>query len=164
MSLGVRRFRRDEAGVLAAIRMEALANAPCAFAERLEVARAVGGEDFEQALSAGEVWGAFVGDRCVAMAGLQRHTGANVAHKATLWGVYVSPTARGQAVGQGLLQAMIDHAGRVGIEVLELGVGDFNVEARRLYGRMGFVSYGLELRALKLDGRYIDEVLMALHL
>jgi RimJ/RimL family protein N-acetyltransferase len=36
-----------------------------------------------------------------------------------------------------------------------------NVQALRLYKRLGFSEYGLEKNALKQDGRYYDEVLMA---
>jgi len=39
-----------------------------------------------------------------------------------------------------------------------------NVEAARLYAEAGFSVYGLERRALKVDGRYYDELLMSLSL
>jgi RimJ/RimL family protein N-acetyltransferase len=160
--IAVRPFRPDEAATLKTIRLEALADSPPAFAERLDVALAMGGEDFTEVLSAGAVWGAFQGERCVAMAGLERHRGTNVEHKATVWGVYVAPSARGAGTAESLFHAIIGHARAVGVEVLELGVGDFNLRARRFYARMGFETYGLERRAVKLGERYIDEVLMAL--
>ena len=36
-----------------------------------------------------------------------------------------------------------------------------NEQARRLYASPDFLYYGLEKNALKQDGRYYDEVLMA---
>ena len=36
-----------------------------------------------------------------------------------------------------------------------------NEQARRLYASLGFVEYGTEKNALKQNGRYYDEVLMA---
>ena len=39
-----------------------------------------------------------------------------------------------------------------------------NEPARRLYERLGFVEYGVEKSSLKQDGRYYDEILMALDL
>ena len=39
-----------------------------------------------------------------------------------------------------------------------------NEQARRLYASLGFLDYGLEKNALKQDGRYYDEVLMAKNL
>jgi RimJ/RimL family protein N-acetyltransferase len=44
--------------------------------------------------------------------------------------------------------------------MVQLTVVSENEAARRLYGALGFVEYGLEKRALKQDGRYYDEVLM----
>lgn len=164
MQRTIRPFRCDEAAILATIRLEALTDLPEAFAERLDAALASGGEDFTLALAAGEVWGVFHDQACVGMAGLERHVGANVAHKATIWGVYISPQARGAGDGVALFEALIAQAKQIGVEVLELGVGDFNDPARQLYQRMGFTPYGLERRALKLNGAYIDEVLMALFL
>jgi ribosomal protein S18 acetylase RimI-like enzyme len=162
MPLEIRPFRPDEAGALRDIRLEALAAHPPAFAERHDVALAMGGEDFAAALAEGAVFGVFDDSACLGMAGLDRWRGTNVQHKATVWGVYLSPAARGRGAGEALFQAMIDHARAIGIEALELGVGDFNDHAQALYRRMGFVPYGLEPRAVKLHDRYIDEVLMAL--
>jgi RimJ/RimL family protein N-acetyltransferase len=161
MTLTVRSFRPDEAAVLTAIRLEALADSPAAFSERYDVALAMGGEDFSAPLMAGAVFGAFTDTNCVGMAGLTRHTGSNVAHRATIWGVYVSPTARASGAATALLDAMVAHARSIGVDALYLGVGDYNVRAQAFYRRMGFAPIGFEPRGLKLDGRYIDEVLMA---
>ena len=45
--------------------------------------------------------------------------------------------------------------------MLQLSLVSENVEARRLYESFGFVEYGVEKNALKQDGRYYDEILMA---
>lgn len=37
-----------------------------------------------------------------------------------------------------------------------------NEYARQFYARLGFVEYGVEKNALKIDGRYYDDVLMAM--
>jgi hypothetical protein len=42
--------------------------------------------------------------------------------------------------------------------------GQDNEQARRLYASLGFLDYGLEKNALKQDGRYYDDVLMAKNL
>ena len=104
MPLIVRPFLPEEASILGAIRLEALADSPPAFAERLDVAVAQGGEDFTAAIASGSVWGVFDQDQCVGMAGLDRFVGANVEHKAMIWGVFVSPTARGSGAGAWLVQ------------------------------------------------------------
>jgi hypothetical protein len=47
------------------------------------------------------------------------------------------------------------------VEQVQLGVVSENQPALRLYASLGFVEYGVERDALKEDGRYFDEVLMA---
>ena len=47
------------------------------------------------------------------------------------------------------------------VELIQLAVVSDNEPARRLYEHLGFVEYGIEKKALKQDGRYYDEVLMA---
>lgn len=164
MAISARRFRTDEADAVARIRLEALADAPAAFAERLDAALAQGGEDFSAELAQGAIWGVFDNARCVGMAGLDRHVGANVAHKATVWGVYVSPAARGSGAADALFEAIEAHARKVGVEQLHLGVGEANGRARRFYARRGFEPYGLEREAVKMPDGYVDEVLMVLSL
>jgi ribosomal protein S18 acetylase RimI-like enzyme len=164
MSLTVRRFRLDEAAEFRAIRLEALAYAPEAFTDAFDDAVALEEAVFAERLAAGPVWGAFSPQRCLGMAGMDRGKEANVRHKAFVWGVYVAEAARGQSLGERLLGAIVEHAHREGVTLLQLGVGEGNWPARRLYTRMGFLPYGLEQRALRLNGYYIDEVLMALKL
>lgn len=157
--LTIRPFRADEAEALGALRLEGLIDLPMAFAEHADSPP----EDFSAALAAGAVWGAFDEEGCVAMAGLRRWTGANVAHRATIVAVYVRPRARGQKAGRRLLEAMIDHGANDGIEIFELAVGDFNAPALALYRSLGFAPIGYHRRAVKIGEDYTDEIHMALY-
>lgn len=58
------------------------------------------------------------------------------------------------------MEAVIDLA-RSHVELIELAVVSENEQARRFYASAGFVEYGIERNALKQDGRYYDEILMA---
>lgn len=79
-------------------------------------------------------------------------------HKGNVYGVYVAPAARGLGVGSGLLLALIAWArGCPGLLQLHLSVSVTQEAARRLYARHGFRVYGLEPRALRIEGRDIDE-------
>jgi L-amino acid N-acyltransferase YncA len=104
--------------------------------------------------------GAFVGSRIVGMAGLVVGKGPKELHKGLLVGMYVRPQARAKGVGCQLAEGLIDVA-RQRVELLHLTVDRENEPTRRLYARLGFVEYGIEKKALKQDGRYYDEVLMA---
>ena len=74
--------------------------------------------------------------------------------------MYVRPSARKAAVGRRLVETIIEFA-RHRVELIQLAVVSDNEEARRLYERLGFLEYGIEKKALKQDGHYYDEVLMA---
>ena len=47
-----------------------------------------------------------------------------------------------------------------GLSGIRLAVVADNVVARRLYASLGFTEYGIEMHSLKVEGRYLDEVLM----
>jgi ribosomal protein S18 acetylase RimI-like enzyme len=74
--------------------------------------------------------------------------------------MYVRPGARRAGVGRRLVETVVEFA-RHRVELIQLSVVRDNVQALRLYKRLGFSEYGLEKNALKQDGRYYDEVLMA---
>jgi len=64
-------------------------------------------------------------------------------------------------VGRSLVDTVIAHAAKR-VEKLQLSVMSKNEAALRLYKAAGFVEYGREVKALKQNGRYFDEVLMEL--
>lgn len=57
------------------------------------------------------------------------------------------------------MEAALSEA-RKRVEHVLLGVSHENESARRLYQNFGFVQYGVEPRAIKIEDAYIDEVLM----
>ena len=77
-----------------------------------------------------------------------------------LVGMYVGQAARGAGVGRLLIEAALALAAQ-SVELVQLVVVKGNEPACRLYRRAGFVEYGLEKHALKIDGRYYDDILMA---
>lgn len=86
---------------------------------------------------------------------------AKLRHKGVLWGMYVRPRARRAGLGAVLVRRVLDHA-RGAVEEVRLTVVSSNDAAARLYGAAGFEAFGVEPRALKVAGRYHDEVLIAL--
>jgi ribosomal protein S18 acetylase RimI-like enzyme len=74
--------------------------------------------------------------------------------------MYVRQAARRAGVGRRLVEAALELAAQ-SVELVQLVVVKGNVPAVRLYESMGFVAYGLETHALKIDGRYYDDILMA---
>jgi len=155
----IRQLAPDEAARYRDIRLEGLQRDPDAFWSTFEHESTMELSWFAERIVKGNVFGAFVGGELVGVAGYWPQEGAKESHKATLWGMYVRSSARGSGLGQRLVEAVVEHAtGRVAQLQLRVAIG--NAAALRLYIKSGFCEYGRELKALKQDGRYIDEILM----
>ena len=110
-------------------------------------------------------FGAFEGETLVGIAGFRREEEVKKRHKGVIWGMYVPREMRGQGIGKALLQAAIAYARTLPqLEQINLSVVLTSREARHLFISLGFETYGLERRALKLRDRYFDQELMTLHL
>jgi ribosomal protein S18 acetylase RimI-like enzyme len=76
-------------------------------------------------------------------------------------GLAVDPALQGRGVGRTLLEAAATEAGRRGARRLTLRVLEPNVAARHLYESCGFLVEGVLRGEFHLDGRDVDDVLMA---
>ncbi|WP_342739205.1 GNAT family N-acetyltransferase [Bradyrhizobium sp. B117] len=157
----IRLLTPTDAALYRTIRLEALAAHPEAFASAFEREQDKPLAWFEERLTTSDVFGAFIAEELVGVAGFWRQEGAKTEHKAVLWGMYVRPHARKSGVARRLVDALAAHAAER-VEQLQLAVVSENAAAIRLYTAAGFVEYGREVDALKVDGRYFDEILMAL--
>jgi RimJ/RimL family protein N-acetyltransferase len=167
--MDIRRLSEYDAGAMCELRREALEAHPGSFGESVEEFLAVPVETHAARLRSGGdtmfVMGAFDHEKLVGMAGFFRQTRVKRLHKGTVWGVYVAPAYRGRGVGRTMLAALIE-AVRVlpGLACVSLSVTSGQSAARRLYASLGFRSYGVEPKALAVDGRYLDEEWMVLEL
>ncbi len=161
----IRPLTAADATAYRTLRLQALRDHPEAFGASYEdeVARSL--EMTARRLDGGPlncVFGAFVGADLVGTAGFIIPDGsAKSRHKGLLVGVHVAPAHRGRAIGRALVAAVIDHA-RAHVVLLQAGVGVDNAPALRLYESLGFRRYGLEDKALLVDGVFIDEALIVL--
>lgn len=85
-------------------------------------------------------------------------------HVLGVMGLAVAPWARQRGVGSALLAAAERYARARGVRKLSLRVLSTNVTAQRLYERAGFEREGILRREFRINGRYVDDVLMARHL
>jgi L-amino acid N-acyltransferase YncA len=103
------------------------------------------------ALRGGEVvgWAAAgsVSDRCV-YCGVVEHS------------VYIGEAARGQGVGQRLLEELIASTEAAGIWTIQTGIFPENEGSIRLHERVGFEVVGLRKRLGKLNGEWRDVLLL----
>jgi hypothetical protein len=91
--------------------------------------------------------------KLVAAAGVVREEALKRRHVAMIWGVYVTPAAR----GCGCARAVVSHAievtrGWEGVGSIHLAVSANAPEAKRLYESLGFVEWGFEPDAVRIDG------------
>jgi ribosomal protein S18 acetylase RimI-like enzyme len=85
-------------------------------------------------------------------------------HVVAVNGIAVDPAFRRRGVASALLDAAIAEARSRGARRLTLRVLGPNEPARRLYESAGFVVEGVQRDEFLLDGRYVDDILMALDL
>jgi len=160
----IRPVTREEGPAWRLLRAEALKNHPTAFASsykdfiRLDDAAVAaqipptGGSDV--------LFGAYADGVLSGCAGFLVEPGPNERHKGFMWGVYAGSALRGAGAGEALVAAVIDHASRH-VDLLRCVVNAANLHARALYLRLGFRTYGVEPRALRVDGvDYDDELLV----
>lgn len=86
------------------------------------------------------------------------------AHVITVRGLAVDPERRGEGIGRRLVEAAVAAARGCGGRRLTLRVLAPNAAARAVYEACGFVVEGVLREEFLLDGRYVDDVLMAVDL
>jgi len=164
----IRQLTPGDAALYRSIRLEGLKESPEAFGSTFDAEFTKPLAWFFDRLSSSVVFGAIrdaklLDAKILGVAGFAVRDGEKEAHKGLLWGMYVRPDARGAGVARRLVEAVIAYA-RPHVELIQLSVVVGNEQARRLYARLGFVEYGIEKNSLKYDGRYYDEILMAMDL
>lgn len=99
------------------------------------------------------------GKELVGIASLIPYESPILEHKARIGNVYLRKEHRGQGIGRKLIEHLIASAHDY-VEQIYIEVAADNHVAHKLYESLGFKQYGYEERAAKLDGNYIDDILM----
>ena len=151
----------DDAVAYRALRLRGLRECPDAFTSSHA-------EDSELPLATTErrlapdsldwVFGAFVASELASIVGLAREPRAKNRHKAAVFGMYVPPEHARHGIGSELLRHAIEVArSQSGLEQLVLTVTATNIGARALYEKLGFRSFGIEPRAIRVGDAYFDK-------
>ena len=158
-----RRLTAEDADSWLQLRLRALQLNPEAFGDSVEETERMSREDVIRRIDWVKdfperfVLGAFENGSIVGTHGFRRDDRDKTNHKGYIWGMFVSPEARGQGVGKTMLSHLIDDAREMeGIEQLYLWVSTTSPRARSLYTSMGFERVGTEHRAMRIGNRYID--------
>jgi RimJ/RimL family protein N-acetyltransferase len=165
----IRRLTESDAEAMWNLRRNALEGSPGSFGESVEEHQRTSVADFAERLRSGGsesfVFGAFENSTLIGMAGFYRERHAKRRHKGHVWGVFVYPEYRGHGVAKAMMSSLIAAARPLpGLVSISLSVTSAEEPARRLYLSLGFRPFGLEPRALQVDGTYLDELHMTLDL
>ena len=101
------------------------------------------------------------GESVVGWGDVARTFGQARAHMGLL-GIGLIKEARHQGLGKRLLEAAIAHSWKQGLSPIELTVRADNLNAIRLYERLGFEHEGVMRRGCSVDGHFYDMHFMAL--
>ncbi|MFV5514430.1 GNAT family N-acetyltransferase [Acinetobacter gerneri] len=153
----------DELDDFRTIRLSALKQSPKMFGSTYAVEIEKPLSFFENCLSNSTVFGAYHQNKIVGIATLTQEIGAKFSHKAHLSSVFIEPAFQQKGIASVLLRTVIQYS-QQHVEQILLTVANDNKPALILYEKLGFQSYGVELKALKDKDGYIDEILMKLFL
>ena len=159
LNIKVKILNVDESNEFRTVRLSALKKSPEMFGSTYiaEVDKPLG--FFENCLSSSTVFGAYHEDKIIGLATLTQENGVKFSHKASLSSVFIEPEFQQKGVASNLLSAVIEHSKKY-VEQILLTVADDNKSAIHLYKKFGFETYGIETKAMKDNGQYIDEILM----
>lgn len=162
----IRRLDATDVRTLRPVRLDALRLHPEAYSNSYEEESQAPLDDLARRLllPPATMFGGFAGDTLVGIAGLVVQTRLKTRHKAHLFSVYVDAAHRRSGLGRTLVETAISQARDAGVRLLQLTVTVGNDAARRVYVGLGFRSYGIEQRALLLNGVFYDNEHMALDL
>ena len=168
MPLEIRQLRPDDLDAYRRVRLSALEHEPTAFGASHETEAGARASQYRERLSGSAenfVYGAWREGALVGMAGFVRETGPKRRHIGNIWGVYVEPSARGAGIGRELLVAVVQRTRRLNdLHHVRLGVTADNEAAIALYQSLGFVAWGREPAALRVDDVDHDELHLTLEL
>lgn len=159
-------LEKKDADVYKKLRLEALKLSPEAFASSYEEEKEFTIETFGNRLSNSNSYtlGAFENGKLLGVVTLHLEQKAKLKHRITIFAVYVAVGNRGHGVAKKLLKEAITRSKQInGIEAIYLTVGAANQPAKNLYKSLGFATYGIDKKALKIGNTYFDEELMVLY-
>lgn len=159
LNIKVKILSVDKSKDFRTIRLSALKKSPKMFGSTYiaEVEKPL--DFFEECLSTSAVFGAYYENKIIGLATLTQENGVKFSHKATLSSVFIEPEFQQKGIASQLLRVVIEHS-KNHVEQILLTVAHDNKPAIHLYEKFGFETYGIEAKAMKDNGRYIDEVLM----
>ena len=163
----IRRLNGGDGESYRDLRHEALLKNPEAFSSSYEDEMNYEALDYRQRLDSKLTYtfGAFDGGQLVGVVTLVPEGKVKLKHRANIFAMYVTSSQRGRGSGRELVKTAIQQAEQLeSVEQIYLTVNASNEPAKGLYASLGFKTYGVDKKAMRIDGIYHDEELMVLFL
>lgn len=147
------------------VRLEALQNHPEAFSSSYNEEKKFPLGKTESRLNDeySFTFGAFDKNKLIGIVTLVLEKSIKIKHRANIYAMYVCPENRKSGIAKSLMLKAIKKTKAIeGVEQIYLTVTSSNEPAKKLYQSLGFKTYGIDERALKIDQTYFDDELMVL--
>lgn len=161
----IRILEPEDAEIYRAIRLEALQKHPEAFSSSYEEELDSSIERFRSRLKdeLTFTFSAVENNQLLGVVTLMVEQKKKLKHRANIFAMYVKHEKRRFGIGKILMLEAIKTAREiVDVEQIYLTVTSSNEPAKKLYHSLGFKTYGIDKRALKIENEYFDDELMIL--
>jgi ribosomal protein S18 acetylase RimI-like enzyme len=155
----IRRLEAANGAEYQALFLEALRSAPASFAADYDEESARSSEQIAERFRREVIFGAFAGGKLCGIATFLQQIPPKRRHVGMIWNMYVSEEQRGTGLADMLFKHVLETAG-LKVDQVELYVAVDNPRGRRFYQKFGFESYGTMPRALRVQGKDHDALMM----
>ncbi|MGL1921699.1 MAG: GNAT family N-acetyltransferase [Hyphomicrobiales bacterium] len=167
MPVEIRKLDTSDLMEFKRLRLEALKTNPESFGSNYAREAKYDDAKFLTLMQADEtryILGAFDGEILVSTMGIFNEP-QNEAEIASIWGVFTSPSHRGQKIAKQLIKNIIKNAAaNPALSKINLGVTSKSEAAQKLYKSVGFMTYAVEENAIIHDDLSMCEILMSFDL
>jgi ribosomal protein S18 acetylase RimI-like enzyme len=141
------------------LRLEALKKEPLAFSSSYEESKDKPESEWRDQIK--NVLFALDRDKLVGMIVYIHEKGIKTRHVANIYGVYLDEEFRGQGVGRKLMDAVITQIRKnPDVVKIKIAVNPVQKAALKLYKNFGFYIVGQSKKALSIEGKFYDELIM----
>jgi len=143
------------------IRLEALLSYPENYLSSFEEESLRSDQQWEDVIVQNKIYGLFIDEQLVSTVSLSPKSAFKHRHKGEIWGVYTKPMFQGKGFAYLLLAYVLEQA-QTSLDLCYLTCTTSNKSAYRIYQKLGFETYGIELKSIYVNKHYYDEYLMAI--